>query len=205
MENIPPKKDSILQVSEKLFEKYSYRKVSIDEITQAAGVAKGTFYIYFKNKNELYSQILRNYYNEIVEPVKDFAENKPDLRSRLYEDFIVGLYFIKERKILQEILQKNSNYFSQSIDFDTFSKQNVEYIKILFSENINELRDDINLDELSEIYNMQMTLVFKEKDEDKFWLRAENLARIFIDGILSKQKWKTRDTNKIINNFKDNQ
>ena len=203
MKNNPSKKESILKVAEKLFEKYSYRKVSIDEITQEAGVAKGTFYLYFKNKNELYSQILKNYYEKIIEPVKDYAENEPDLRIRLYEDFIVGLFYIKQRKILQEIMLKNSNYFSQSINFNSVSKQNVEYIKILFAENINELRADIDLDEFTEIYALQMTLVFKEKDNDKFWLRAENLAKIFIDGILSKQKWKTRKTKEIINEIKD--
>ena len=107
MKNNPSKKESILKVAEKLFEKYSYRKVSIDEITQEAGVAKGTFYLYFKNKNELYSQILKNYYEKIIEPVKDYAENEPDLRIRLYEDFIVGLFYIKQRKILQEIIELN--------------------------------------------------------------------------------------------------
>ncbi|MCX4247096.1 TetR/AcrR family transcriptional regulator [Paraliomyxa miuraensis] len=43
----------ILRVATELFSRQGYRKTSMDEVAAGAGVAKGTLYTYFSNKNEL--------------------------------------------------------------------------------------------------------------------------------------------------------
>ena len=43
----------ILRVATELFSRQGYRKTSMDEVAAGAGVAKGTLYTYFANKNEL--------------------------------------------------------------------------------------------------------------------------------------------------------
>lgn len=43
----------LLQAATRLFQARGYRYTSVDEIAREAGVAKGTIYIYFKNKQEL--------------------------------------------------------------------------------------------------------------------------------------------------------
>lgn len=43
----------ILRVATDLFSRQGYRKTSMDEVAAGAGVAKGTLYTYFANKNEL--------------------------------------------------------------------------------------------------------------------------------------------------------
>jgi AcrR family transcriptional regulator len=43
----------ILRVATELFARQGYRKTSMDEVAQQAGIAKGTVYTYFTNKNEL--------------------------------------------------------------------------------------------------------------------------------------------------------
>lgn len=47
------KRARILKAGTDLFVQQGYRKTSVDEVAQAAGVSKGTVYLYFKNKNDL--------------------------------------------------------------------------------------------------------------------------------------------------------
>ncbi len=47
------KREQILQSATALFVAHGYRKTSMEEVAVAAGVAKGTVYLYFRNKAEL--------------------------------------------------------------------------------------------------------------------------------------------------------
>ncbi|NJE84869.1 TetR/AcrR family transcriptional regulator [Thermococcus sp. CX2] len=46
-------RERILKAAEELFAEKGYDKTTVDEIVEKAGVAKGTFYNYFKSKEEL--------------------------------------------------------------------------------------------------------------------------------------------------------
>ncbi|MFZ3033260.1 MAG: helix-turn-helix domain-containing protein [Parvibaculum sp.] len=49
----------ILDSALELFRQYGYRRTSMEDIAQAANVAKGTLYIYFKSKDELFEALAR--------------------------------------------------------------------------------------------------------------------------------------------------
>lgn len=60
--------------SVQLFREKGYDKVSVDEIVKKAGVAKGTFYIYFKKKSDIILEMLRqydDYYDRIMSSLDD--------------------------------------------------------------------------------------------------------------------------------------
>lgn len=46
-------KNKIYKCAEQLFAKYGFYNVSIDDIVEHAGVAKGRFYVHFESKNSL--------------------------------------------------------------------------------------------------------------------------------------------------------
>lgn len=48
------KKLKIIQVATKIFASDGYENASVDAIVEKAGVAKGTFYYYFKTKDDLF-------------------------------------------------------------------------------------------------------------------------------------------------------
>ncbi|WP_161630970.1 TetR/AcrR family transcriptional regulator [Niveispirillum irakense] len=53
----PDKADIIIASAARLFREKGVRAVSIDEIVQASGIAKGTFYLYFKTKDDLLEKL----------------------------------------------------------------------------------------------------------------------------------------------------
>lgn len=67
------RRKEIIQVAEKLFAEQGYSKTSVEAIIHNAGIAKGTFYHYFKSKDELLGAIveqigldLQSYYSAIL-------------------------------------------------------------------------------------------------------------------------------------------
>jgi AcrR family transcriptional regulator len=52
-------RERIFEAAISCFENFGYKKTSIDEIAQSAGVGRGTVYIYFKDKDDLFLEILK--------------------------------------------------------------------------------------------------------------------------------------------------
>jgi AcrR family transcriptional regulator len=63
------KKNIILQTAVQLFLEHGYDQVSIDDIRAKCLIARGTFYIYFKNKEDLLSQIVLHTMTEAFDAI----------------------------------------------------------------------------------------------------------------------------------------
>src|SRR5258708_9907409 len=57
-ENASAKPDAIVLAGLRLFTRYGYRKTSVDDIAEAAQVAKRTVYLHFENKAAVFLAIL---------------------------------------------------------------------------------------------------------------------------------------------------
>ena len=65
----------------KLFEKHGLKKTSVDEITEAVGISKGAFYIFFESKEDLFMEILEQIEKEIQTSILEIAV-KPKANAR---------------------------------------------------------------------------------------------------------------------------
>lgn len=52
------RRQRLLEVGKRHFEKYGYKRTVIDDIVREAGISKGTFYLHFKSKKEMYLEII---------------------------------------------------------------------------------------------------------------------------------------------------
>jgi AcrR family transcriptional regulator len=50
----------LIDAAEQVFAQVGYHEASIVKITEAAGVAMGTFYLYFRGKKEIFDELLRD-------------------------------------------------------------------------------------------------------------------------------------------------
>ena len=57
----------------KLFEKQGLKKTSVDELTEAAGISKGAFYLFYESKEELYMEILEELESDFRSSIFDLA------------------------------------------------------------------------------------------------------------------------------------
>jgi AcrR family transcriptional regulator len=64
------KRKHIIETAVKLFSEQPFHKVRLDDVAEAAGVGKGTVYIYFKNKEELYYSLVYEGFASFVDQVQ---------------------------------------------------------------------------------------------------------------------------------------
>ncbi|MDF2964515.1 MAG: TetR family transcriptional regulator [Paenibacillus sp.] len=64
------KKEGIIEAALKLFEEQGYHTTKVSDIVREAGVAQGTFYLYFKSKEDLFRSIAETCLEEIAVAIK---------------------------------------------------------------------------------------------------------------------------------------
>ncbi|SES01623.1 TetR/AcrR family transcriptional regulator [Salipaludibacillus aurantiacus] len=123
-------KEKILAKSIGLFEKKGFSETSIQDIVDVLGVTKGTFYYYFKSKEELLMDIHLRYISDIVEHQKKIIEDTgKDSRTKLFDIVYMLLKSIETQgasarvffremrhlsdKHLEEIIPKRDQFFDQ--------------------------------------------------------------------------------------------
>jgi AcrR family transcriptional regulator len=67
------KRQLIAETAARLFASKPFHKVKLDDVAAEAGVGKGTLYIYFKSKEELYFWLVFDAFSQMVEHMKTQA------------------------------------------------------------------------------------------------------------------------------------
>ncbi len=79
-ENKLRKRNKILEAAYELFLNKGIHTTAIDEVVKKAGVAKGTFYLYFRDKYDLTDQIIlyksKELVRQVLEEVRGLGEQK---------------------------------------------------------------------------------------------------------------------------------
>lgn len=144
----PEKRDKILIAALKIFSRKGFYKSRVSEIAEEAGVADGTIYLYFKNKDDLLISIFEEKIGELIRRLNEklaMAEH-PEKKIRVFVENHLRL--LEENRDLAEMIQielRQSNKFMKEYIPIKF----LQYLDIL-SEIISEgiragvFRDDIN-------------------------------------------------------------
>lgn len=138
-ENKLIKRNKILEAAYELFSKNGINLTPIDEVVKKAGVAKGTFYLYFKDKYDLTDQIVLHECTQIVKKViKEVSEaaKRETLTAVdeliLFADKIIDS-MVENREILTLINSKISGLFQMLISGDDPDiRQNIDSAAGLF-------------------------------------------------------------------------
>ena len=103
-------KKKILAASEELFMKKSISRVTVNEITEKAGVAKGTFYLYFDSKETLVWQYLEERLFNLNHIIKNLEiDGFSDENIRKVITHIVS--YAKKHKVILRLMHQ-VNFFT---------------------------------------------------------------------------------------------
>jgi AcrR family transcriptional regulator len=81
----------LLEAAEHVFGELGYHEASIVKITEAAGVAQGTFYLYFQSKREVFDELIRDLNRRVRRAMKDASSQG---KTRLEAELLgFGAYF----------------------------------------------------------------------------------------------------------------
>lgn len=115
------RKEALIEAGIRLMEENGYEKTSVAKIVQKAGVAQGTFYLYFSTKQELIIEISKKILQEQFALAKErvAAQNSQDIGTFL-ESLTQTIYEISEkRKRLIRVIYTSTMLMGS---FDQFEK-----------------------------------------------------------------------------------
>jgi len=105
------KRSRIKDAALELFKKKGFGETAIDEIVNSADVAKGTFYLYYKNKQELLEELVSEKSKEILELSVHKSQEQASGTLDSIIDFIDHIIDLLEKdQALLELIYKNLSW-----------------------------------------------------------------------------------------------
>ncbi|QPC89597.1 TetR/AcrR family transcriptional regulator [Mesorhizobium sp. INR15] len=93
----PVKRSQIIDGARRVFIEKGFEAASMNDITREAGVSKGTIYVYFANKEELFEALIEEERGTIFKNMYDVLDHADDLR-----EIMVGFGKVLSAKITSE-------------------------------------------------------------------------------------------------------
>lgn len=124
-ENKRQKKERLLNTAFTLFTTQGLTKTSISDIASAAGVAKGTFYLYFRDKTEIQEELVARKASELFHRAfRRMPEDRMEVEDRLI--FVVDdlLSQLQSDPLLLRFINKNLSWGIFRRGLKRFSTQN---------------------------------------------------------------------------------
>ena len=98
------KRRDIASAARDLFANYGFRAVSMDRIAEKAVVAKGTLYLYFKDKESLFEYLIDEFLEEFNEILLEIQSSGLSLIDEIVEVLYRLLFFRKSQKFIYRII-----------------------------------------------------------------------------------------------------
>jgi AcrR family transcriptional regulator len=81
----PVKRQQILEGATRVFMKMGFDAASMNDVTREAGVSKGTLYVYFANKEDLFSAMIDAERSRFVAAIRETLSEGLDVETNLFE------------------------------------------------------------------------------------------------------------------------
>jgi len=183
----------ILNSAIKIFARKGFHHTRVSEIAQEAGVADGTIYLYFRNKDDILIKVFEESLRQIIDRFEKELKKEPDPISRLERFIWLHLELLAENQALAEVLQvelRHSHKFMKEyvpVEFLRYIDIIAQILKEGQSEGV--FKKDISpgifkralfgaLDELS------LHWVLTKKGKSYIKSSAEQVCKIFLRGIV---------------------
>lgn len=114
---VQEREDAIISAGRSVFTTHGYAKATMAMIAREAGVADGTLYTYFANKDALARGVVADYYARLTGTAKDGVDSRRTTRTRL--DFLARHHItsiLEERGIIEMLPLLSSNLSDYSKD-----------------------------------------------------------------------------------------
>lgn len=101
------KRDRILKAAIKVFAKNGFYATRVSEIAKAAGVADGTIYLYFKNKDDVLITIFEEGIEQLLTILREVADSGEPFEDRVTRIIELQLGLMEEQRDLAEVITVN--------------------------------------------------------------------------------------------------
>jgi TetR/AcrR family transcriptional regulator, fatty acid metabolism regulator protein len=188
----PEKYRGILEAAVHVFARKGFYHARVSEIAREAGVADGTIYLYFQNKDDILIRLFEEGMNEVIRNVRAEVDKQHNPLEKIRAFARAHLALIERNKDMAEIIQvelRQSSKFMKEYRNEKF----YEYLDII-SEIVRE-GQELNVIRQDVLPGVMKRAFFGALDEmSRFWVlssrkkynidtAADQISEFFIKGI----------------------
>src|ERR1700721_2674179 len=111
------KTGKILNAGKRLFLRYGYKRVSMSDNAEAAGISRPALYLVFKNKEEIFKGAYKQWVDEKIFEIEEKAETLKTAEKKLLPASELGgshwIGALKTSPELKELVERNFGYGSR--------------------------------------------------------------------------------------------
>jgi AcrR family transcriptional regulator len=186
---------NILKVGKELFAKFGMHKTTMDDIARKAGIAKGTIYLYYRNKEEFFMTVFKDELDKIRVEVETAVNAVDDAEGKFRAYVFTRMRCIHKLATLYEPFMEDylENYaFLESIRQD-YNNYEVELIKSILNLGLTREKFEIkNIDFAAFSIVMALKGVEyywgREKDEKLLADRIDSMLDMIFNGLNKRQQ-----------------
>lgn len=200
MKNNKPKYNQIIEAAVKVIAENGYHGSQISKIAKAAGVADGTIYLYFKNKEDILVSVFEEKMGQFIEKIARSTSEKKNANEKLktliemhFGQLSVNYYLA----IVTQLELRQSNY-SLRLQINNVLKPYLTVIDNIVKEGIEEeiFRNDLNIPLVRQMIFGTLDEVVTNwvmNDQKYDLLNQVQSIHTLLIGALSKSKTETPD------------
>jgi TetR/AcrR family fatty acid metabolism transcriptional regulator len=186
------KRERILQSAIKVFARKGFYNTRVSEIARQAGVADGTIYLYFKNKDDILISIFTDRIGKLNDEMERQLSELPDIKAKIDRIVSIQLGLLRGHKDLAEVITINlrqSNRFLKQYAAPGFNR----YLDIIASV-IQEGQDQGVLSAeasprvvacalFGALDGITLTWVLGSRDDERLARAGKQVSKMFFDGL----------------------
>lgn len=182
--------ERILEAAAELIVRWGYKKTTIDDIAKQAGVAKGTIYLHWKTREELFKAVLIHEELKLMEDMKQRIVSDPE-GATLHGMLKHATLATMKRPIWKAVLTHDTEMLGALVQDETVTQRSIENFKLYFNVLHEQglIRSDLDMKQLVYLVNaitIGFLLIdpflpaeFKVTDEIAVDLLADTIKRTF--------------------------
>ncbi|GAB1414779.1 TetR/AcrR family transcriptional regulator [Paludibacter sp.] len=188
-------KDSIVKSASYFFSKYGFYNTTVDKIAKHIHKAKGGIYYYFKSKEELFNEVLKQELNSVKSELKQIVSKDKNSLIILKEYVLNRLALLNNSLHYQETLKADlfeKYHFVKNVrdDFDRFERNQ---ITIILEKGRSEGYFDVKsvastVDIIVILINSIEIPLFLQNKYNKYESTIDELITLIIDGLKFSKK-----------------
>lgn len=107
------RRDAILSAALDEFSARGFEPARLDDVARRAGVAKGTIYLYFRDKESLFQELIRSMLTPLVGTIEALGEADaplPVLAERIVELFVREVYETRRKDVIRLMISEGRRF-----------------------------------------------------------------------------------------------
>jgi AcrR family transcriptional regulator len=185
-------KEHIIEVAISLFNRFGYKKTTIDEIAEIADKSKGAIYHYFESKEELFRVIVDRKFEKLYLELTNAVDSGVTGKSKIEKYVTTRVFVFKDLFRIEKSLKNEYLNYLRSIERvrRKYDEKEISIVKTILKNRIENgefENEDINrsaLDIVATLKGLEMPLMLS--DNNQIEKNLEFMIRIFQKGIERK-------------------